>query len=139
TTTAINAGKATRSPALIAVVVSRVPGSKVPRAEQDASAAAAAQNICHAAHALGLGSAWKSVPMSDSDEVRAAFGMTGGEDLVGWVELGQVGTDKPLPPRPEVALSSVATELTDRGLVAFSDRPATGPSDQDVVSGAPGR
>ena len=115
------AGKATRSPALIAVVVSRVPGSKVPRAEQDAFAAPAAQNICLAAHALGLGSAWKSVPMSDSDEVRAAFGMTGGEDLVGWVELGQASTARPLPPRPAVPLSSVATELTDRGLVPVSD------------------
>jgi nitroreductase len=116
------AGKATRSPALIAVVASRVAGSKVPRAEQDASAAAAAQNICLAAHALGLGSAWKSVPFSDSDEVRAAFGMTGGEDLVGWIELGHAWGRAPLPPRPEVPLSSVATELTGRGLVAVPDR-----------------
>ncbi len=53
------AGKATRSPALIAVVAARVQ-SKVPVGEQDASAAAAAQNICLAAHALGLASAWKS-------------------------------------------------------------------------------
>ena len=121
------AGKATRSPALIAVVVSRVPGSKVPRAEQDASAAAAVQNICLAAHALGLGSAWKSVPMSDSDEVRAAFGMTGGEDLVGWVELGQASTERPLPPRPAVPLSSVATELTGRGLVPVSAQTGVDP------------
>lgn len=109
------AGKATRSPALIAVIASRVPGAKVPRVEQDASAAAAAQNICLAAHAQGVGSAWKSVPMADSDEVRAVFGMTGAEELVGWVELGTLAEAPPLPPRPTVDLAEVAGELTPNG------------------------
>ncbi|ABD09444.1 nitroreductase [Frankia sp. CcI156] len=118
------AGKATRSPALIAVVASRV-GSKVPVAEQDASAAAAAQNICLAAHALGVASAWKSVPMQDSAEVRGAFGLTSDEVLVGWVELGTQADTAPLPARPAVRLAQVATEMEVDGTlvpVAADDR-----------------
>ncbi|MEX5632053.1 nitroreductase family protein [Parafrankia sp. FMc2] len=111
------AGKATRSPALIAVIASRVPGAKVPRAEQDASAAAAAQNICLAAHAQGVASAWKSVPLPDSDEVRAVFGLTGGEELLGWVELGTLSDAVPLPPRPQVDLPAVTAELTTDGVL----------------------
>ncbi|WP_163552232.1 nitroreductase family protein [Candidatus Frankia alpina] len=108
------AGKATRSPALIAVVAARVQ-SKVPVGEQDASAAAAAQNICLAAHALGLASAWKSVPLLDSAQVRAAFGLADGEELVGWVELGTQAQGMPLPSRPAVPLDQVAAELAVDG------------------------
>lgn len=112
------AGKATRSPVLIAVIASRVPGARVPRAEQDASAAAAAQNLCLAAHAQGVASAWKSTPLPDSDQVRAVFGLTGGEELLGWVELGTLSDAIPLPPREPVALSAVASELTTDGQLA---------------------
>ncbi len=108
------AGKATRSPALIAVVAARVQ-SKVPVGEQDASAAAAAQNICLAAHALGLASAWKSVPLLDSAQVRAGFGLADGEELVGWVELGTQAQGMPLPSRPAVPLDQVAAELAVDG------------------------
>jgi nitroreductase len=120
------ARKATRSPALIAVVASRIIGGKVPREEQDASAAAAAQNICLAAHALGFGSAWKSVPLADSDEVRAAFGLTGAEALLGWVELGQPAADQPRPPRERPALPEVVTELLPGGRVPM-EGPAVPP------------
>lgn len=115
------AAKATRSPLMVVVVASRVPGSKVPRSEQDASAAAAAQNICLAAHALGLGTGWKSVPFSDSDEVRAAFGLTGGEDFLGWVELGTRASDAAPGPRPPVDLADVVSELVDGSLVPYRE------------------
>jgi nitroreductase len=114
------AGKATRSPALIAVIAARVPGARISRAEQDASAAAAAQNICLAAHALGVANAWKSVPLPDSPQVRAAFGVRDGEELIGWVELGTLSDAIPLPPRPPVDLTMVAAELGQDGLAAFS-------------------
>ncbi|SNQ52170.1 Nitroreductase [Frankia canadensis] len=104
------AGKATRSPALIAVIAARVE-SRVSVAEQDASAAAAAQNICLAAHALGVASAWKSVPLPDSAPVRALFGVAAGEELVGWVELGTQAPNVPVPPRAAVPLGEVAAEL----------------------------
>ncbi|MGF7233561.1 MAG: nitroreductase family protein [Frankia sp.] len=115
------AGKATRSPSMIVIVASRVVGSKISRAEQDASAAAAAQNICLAAHALGLGTGWKTVPFSDSDEVRAALGLTGSEDLLGWVELGAVPVEHAPKPRPPVELSDVVTELVGGSLVSFRE------------------
>lgn len=108
------AGKATRSPALIAVIAART-GSKVPVAEQDASAAAAAQNICLAAHALGVASAWKSVPMQDSAEVHGVFGVRDDEALVGWIELGTLSDAVPLPPRATVPLTEVAAELAVDG------------------------
>lgn len=114
------AAKATRSPLMIVVVASRVPGSKIPRSEQDASAAAAGQNICLAAHALGVGAAWKTVPFSESDEVRAALGLTGGEDLLGWVELGTPAPGLAPKPRPAVELSEVVAELGDGGLTPYS-------------------
>jgi nitroreductase len=115
------AAKATRSPSMIVIVASRVAGSKVSRAEQDASAAAAAQNICLAAHALGLGTGWKSVPFSDSDEVRAVLGLTGGEDLLGWVELGTVPPGTQPKDRPPVDLPDVVTELVGGSLVRFDE------------------
>ncbi|CAO5192940.1 putative NAD(P)H nitroreductase YdjA [Frankia sp. AiPs1] len=115
------ASKATRSPALIAVIAARVE-SRVPVAEQDASAAAAAQNICLAAHALGVASAWKSVPLLDSAQVRAAFGLHDGEELVGWVELGTQAPTPPLSERAEVALADVALEMAaDGALKAITD------------------
>ncbi|MCK9924978.1 nitroreductase family protein [Frankia sp. AgPm24] len=108
------AGKATRSPALIAVIAARVE-ARVPVAEQDASAAAAAQNICLAAHAVGVASAWKSVPLLDSAPVRAAFGLRAGEELLGWVELGTQAPNVPVAPRAAVPLEEVALEMAADG------------------------
>ncbi|KPM52817.1 nitroreductase [Frankia sp. R43] len=119
------AGKATRSPALIAVIASRVPGARVPRAEQDASAAAAAQNICLAAHAQGVASAWKSVPLPESDQVRAVFGLTGAEELMGWIELGTLSDAVPIPPREPADLAAFTSELTATGELAVLELAGT--------------
>lgn len=125
--------KATRSPALVAIVASPVAGGKAPREEQNASVAAAAQNICLAAHALGLGSAWKSVPLGDSDEVRTIFGLAGAESLLGWVELGTPAEVQPRPPRERPTLPEVVTELrADDGF-----EPMAGP-DEALVFPLPG-
>ncbi|CAO5248363.1 nitroreductase family protein [Frankia sp. AgKG'84/4] len=127
------AGKATRSPALIAVIAARVE-ARVPVAEQDASAAAAAQNICLAAHALGVASAWKSVPLLDSAPVRSAFGLADGEELVGWVELGTQPPAPPLSARATVALAEVALEMAlDGSLRPVDSGYATGLADPAAV------
>lgn len=109
-------GKPLRAPLLVALIASPKPGSKVPLWEQHASMAAAAQNMCLAAHALGLGSAWKSSSLCDLPPVRKLFAMADHESFFGWIDFGHPPSDTQerfaARPRPTAAVEEVAQELT---------------------------
>lgn len=92
-------GKAFAAPASIAIIASCRSGTKVPEWEQVASACCAGYAITLAAHALGLGAVWKSVPFVAAPAMRACFGLADGESLLGWVNVGQHGG--PPPARPD--------------------------------------
>jgi nitroreductase len=104
--------KPLRSPMLIAVIAAPADGGKAPLWEQHASAAAAAQNMCLAAHALGLASAWKSTHLGDAPQVKALFGMRPQDSCFGWIELGHPSKEVRPKDRPDVDLTKVAASLT---------------------------
>lgn len=97
-----------RAPLVVAVIVCPRESEKVPDWEQEASAAAAAQNMCLAAHALGYGSMWRTGWYGEAPEVRAHLGLADSERLIGWLYVGTVPPDTPPPaPRPPVDLERV--------------------------------
>jgi nitroreductase len=61
--------------------------------------------ITLAAHAIGLGAVWKSVPFLDAPAMRECFDVTGSERLLGWVNLGTNDGEGELSRqvRPEIA------------------------------------
>ena len=81
------ASKALRSPTIIALIASPKPG-KVETWEQHATAACAGYAIVLAAHALGVGANWKSVPFTRGAALAELFHMTETEEMLGWVHLG---------------------------------------------------
>ncbi len=81
-------GKAFAAPCAVVIVSSPVEGSNVPVWEQEASAACTGYAMVLAATGLGLGAVWKSAAVLDTGPVRAAFGLTSSERILGWVNLG---------------------------------------------------
>jgi nitroreductase len=88
--------KAYEGPASI-VVIAKVRQGKVPEWEQTASAACAGFAVTLAAHALGLGAVWKSVPDVDAPALRRCFDLTPDEKLLGWIHVGHHAA----PPSPK--------------------------------------
>lgn len=102
--------KAQRSPTIIAIIASPKPG-KIERWEQLATAASAGYAITLAAHALGVGAVWKSVPFTRGTALTELFGLTEAEEMLGWIHLG-TPTDTEAPAvRSAVDLSTVASLL----------------------------
>jgi nitroreductase len=125
------AEKAFRSPMLVAVIAAPRQEAGVPRWEQLASAAAAAQNLTLAAHALGLGAAWRSTSLRDAPLIRDALAMGPHEELLGWIHVGRVPADARPAPRRPVRLSDHVTELTLDGLMGYA-----GPEGDDADDAA---
>lgn len=82
------ASKPLRGPCVITAFARTVPHPKIPRWEQLAAAAAAVQNLCLAATALGYGSAWRTGWFIERPEVREALGATDDERVIGMVHIG---------------------------------------------------
>jgi len=79
--------KAFRSPTSIALIASPKPG-KIEKWEQLATAACAGYAVVLAAHALGVGAVWKSVPFTRGKGLVDLFGLGPSEELLGWIHLG---------------------------------------------------
>ncbi len=104
--------KAFRSPTLVALISSPKPG-KIAVWEQSATAACAGYAIVLAAHALGVGAIWKSVPFTKGSALSEVLGLTEDEEMLGWIHLGQPGRDDEASPRVPLALDEVVTVLAD--------------------------
>jgi len=106
--------KAFRSPTLIAVIAS--PRSeKIERWEQHATAACAGYAVVLAAHALGVGANWKSVPFTRSAALVGVLGLTADEEMFGWIHLGRASEEAAPAPRAPLVLADVATLLDGSG------------------------
>jgi nitroreductase len=77
-----------RAPLVLVVSAVRRPSDKVPWGEQLAAAAAAAQNACLAATALGFGSMWRTGDPAYDPNVKAALGLEAEDAIVAWLYLG---------------------------------------------------
>jgi len=104
------AAKALRSPTSIAIIASPRAG-KVETWEQHATAACAGYAIILAAHAIGVGAVWKSVPFTRGKALAELFGMTETEEMLGWIHLGTSPADEAIAPRPVVDLAALTTVI----------------------------
>lgn len=109
--------KAFRSPTTVVLISSPKPG-KIEHWEQSATAACAGYAVVLAAHALGIGAVWKSVPFTKGQALSAALGLTTNEEMLGWIHLGATVHEE-LPARPPLALHDLVTVLDASGRVPF--------------------
>lgn len=106
--------KAFVAPTLVAIAAAPRP-AKVERWEQVASAACTGYAIVLAAHALGLGAMWKSVPFRTGPLLRQVLAMGDDDELLGWVLVGTPADPASVTGRPEADLAGLAFHLTDQG------------------------
>src|SRR6266542_666727 len=85
----------------------------VPAGELVASAAAAAENLCLAAHALGYGCMWRTGWYGEAPEVRDHLGLSDEESVMVWVYLGTEPEGTRPPPRPDTDPAALSTILDD--------------------------
>lgn len=97
--------KLDRAPLVVVVAGVHRPSDRIPRPEQLASAAAAAENALVAATALGYGSMWRTGDAAYDPRVKAALGLGPDDAIVGFLYLGtRPEGSRPLPPhRPDLA------------------------------------
>lgn len=81
--------KAFAAPTQILIIASPRQGMKIAQWEQEVTASCTGYAIALAAFALGLGSIWKSAPVLDGVDLRAALALQPGERLLGWVNVGR--------------------------------------------------
>jgi nitroreductase len=106
--------KAFVAPTLIAVIARPRP-AKVERWEQVASAAACAYAIVLAAHTLGLGAMWKSVPFRHGPLLAEVLDMEPDDELMGWVLVGTPAEPESTIGRPTADLTGIAFHLDESG------------------------
>jgi nitroreductase len=93
--------KAFRAPMILVVAAIASPGIKIPVVEQVLSAAAAAQNVMLAAHALGFNSMWKTGGPAYDEQVKTALGLDAKDSIVGFMYLGTDASRPDRTPRPD--------------------------------------
>lgn len=91
--------KPLRAPALLVVAASLRERRGVPESEQVLAAAAAAANVILAAYALGLGAYWRTGDAAYDAAIKAAFGLTPADAIVGYLYLGTPVPQPAAPPR----------------------------------------
>jgi nitroreductase len=97
---ALERAKPLRAPVLIAIGVDKATAPKVVEYENVCAAAAAAENILLAAHALGLGGMWRSGDPIFDPAVRQALGFEADQQMVGFLYIGYPLAEMPPPQRP---------------------------------------
>lgn len=97
---AADRAKPLRAPVLIAIGVDKPNGPKIVEIENLAAAAAAAQNILLAAHALGLGAMWRTGDAAFDPDVKAVLGLAPDQHLIGFIYVGYPLAELPPPTRP---------------------------------------
>jgi nitroreductase len=90
--------KPLRAPTIIVAAAHVQKGHRIMECEQLASAAAAAQNIMLAAHALGFGAMWKTGEPAYDPAVKTALGLNADDEIMGFLYVGtNTGTSSPAP------------------------------------------
>jgi nitroreductase len=93
-----------RAPLLIVVVahIQRRQG-KFPEIEQICSAAAAAQNILLAAHAMGFAGKWSTGKNAYDPTIKAGLGLEPDDHVIGFLYIGSYAAPQQPSPRPALA------------------------------------
>jgi nitroreductase len=85
---AMERGRLTRAPLVVAVISRVTPHRSAPEWEQILSAGAACLNLCLAANALGYGTSWLTEWIAYSPGVREALQLADNERIAGFVYIG---------------------------------------------------
>lgn len=93
-------GRPLRAPVVIAIGVDVPSEPKVVEVENICASAAAAENMLLAAHALGLGAMWRTGPAAMNPDVKAFFGLSPHQHLIGFIYVGYPEEEIPRPERP---------------------------------------
>ncbi len=99
--------KPLRAPVILVVAVTPQPHRTVPEIEQVLAGAAAAQNVLLAAHALGLGTIWRTGDKAYDGHVKQALGLPPNAAIIGFLYLG---TPAPATPRKPAKDAVTAVE-----------------------------
>ncbi|MDG1905565.1 MAG: nitroreductase family protein [Arenicella sp.] len=89
--------KPLRAPSIIVVAADIKEHDKVPEAEQIMSAAASAQMMMVAAHALGVGAIWRSGSIMFEHAMLEGLGLGANHRLIGFLYLGKPVVTKLVP------------------------------------------
>ena len=89
-----------RAPLLIAVAADLPSSPREVEIENICAAAAAAQNLLLAAHALGLGAMWRTGAAASEPAVKSFLGLEPDQPLLGFFYIGYVVNEPPLFQRP---------------------------------------
>ncbi|MGL4495350.1 MAG: nitroreductase family protein [Beijerinckiaceae bacterium] len=106
---AIERGRLSRAPVVIAVVSKAAPHVKIPEWEQVMSAGAATMNLVWAANALGFTTAWLTEWFAFDRDVLDGLGLAPHEKIAGFVHIGTRG--EPADDRPRPALADIVTRF----------------------------
>jgi nitroreductase len=98
-----------RAPLVIAVVSRAAEHVKIPQWEQQLSAGAAAMNLLHAAHAMGLAASWITEWYAYDRRVLDRLGLTSSERIAGFVHIGR--SAKPPTDRGRPKLADIVTRF----------------------------
>lgn len=90
------------APVIVAVVSRTEESRKIPRWEQEFSAAAVCLSLLNAALASGWGANWLTGPLARNSEfLKSAFGLSGSETVAGFVHIGTETVVPQERPRPD--------------------------------------
>ncbi len=78
------------APVIVVVIARTTAGHKVPLQEQMLSAGCVAYNVLLAAQALGYGAQWLTGWAAYDADVSAVLGLSGNENVIGFVHVGSV-------------------------------------------------
>jgi nitroreductase len=88
-----------RAPLVVVTAVAYERNAKVPATEQFAAVAAATENLCLAATALGYGSMWRTGDPAYDRSVKQALGLRPDDAIMAFVYIGTVPEGRVLPAR----------------------------------------
>jgi nitroreductase len=101
------------APVVIGVVSRAAPHVKIPEFEQLLSAANAAMNTVHAAHALGFTGQWVTGWIAYDEDAGRLLGLKPGERFVGFIHIGT--STIPYSDRPRPKLEDIVSYWTGPG------------------------
>ena len=93
-------GRPLRAPLLIAIGVDKPSEPKVLEIENICAAAAAAQNLLLAAHAMGLAGYWRTGPAALDPDVKSFLGFAPDQNLIAFLYIGYADMEIPQVQRP---------------------------------------
>lgn len=86
-----------RAPMILVAIAVTQEHPKVPKSEQIITAGCAAQAVIQAASAQGVGAMWRSGALAFNSRVAKGLGLAENEEIIGFVYLGTIVKEKPVP------------------------------------------